>query len=850
MKKRLISLMLSAAIFLCGMSITTGVYAASDSSVVSLLEGLDIVCGFENTDSNLNQTILKSSFINYTVNLVNDSKYTAEYDEEALKAAESMGFIASASAVSKSDILSGNEAAKIAVCLLGYRVEAEQKGGYPTGYIVMGQQVGIFKGVTLSEHMPYAQTLRLLRNVLDAEHSNFIGNGDGNGSYIVSEHKVNALQYFRNIYSMKGVVTQNDESGLYGIGALRNGYVKVDDMVFAEGKSDAGALLGHKVEIFYEETKNGDNEIVYADDLSADKVVTIDSDNIVDVADNKHTIEYYRSENDNKTNCVKIAADAAYLLNGVAYADLKEEDFTKEGTEIVLINSGNSDTYDVVNLRTYDTMLLSTVSAGNKKLFNRYTFDSSLEILDLSGYKDDKIHIYRNGAEAGFSDLKAGDVLSIFKTPKGNEGSIWIYAESNAFEGTVESYNEQQKTFIVSGEEYEFSELYVTATANNEKYAAPINLGRIYRFYRGRNGKIVSVEVLESDDVIYGYVTKYATKDSVFDQRLQLRVFLSDGSWKTLTLAEKIRWNDNNGKLDSEKVLENSEIMNSIPGLIGMKLNSDGEISEIKTAVPYSDGLSPDTFTKTETYSEYRYRGGSHSWDNNYYVTDNTKVFLIPNDASADESLYRMGTKWSFKWDYQYTFTGYNRDEYYFLDMIVNTRDVSDISKVSDTVYLVKEMGQGLNSDGDVVSTINVASEEYAGVSFNAEDSAVFKDVKKGDIIKIHVDTNGNVDKCLVIYSTSQGIIKNSGTGEERNESGVLVGGILLKSDNENGKILLESDREIAFPFSLSKTVLIYDVDRETTTIGGINSFEKGDYVMVCLNDTQPAIAVVYRNLK
>lgn len=297
-------------------------------------------------------------------------------------------------------------------------------------------------------------------------------------------------------------------------------------------------------------------------------------------------------------------------------------------------------------------------------------------------------------------------------------------------------------------------------------------------------------------------------------------------------------------------MLANDEIMNSIPGLIGMKLNADGEISEIKTAVPYSDGLSSDTFTKTETYSDYRYRGGSHSWDNNYYVTDNTKVFLIPNDTSADESLYSIGTKWSFKWDEQYTFTGYNRDEYYFLDMIVNTRDVSDISKVSDTVYLVKAVGECLNSDGDVVSTINVASEEYAGVSFSAEDKAVFEDVKKGDIIKIHVDANGNVDKCLVVYSTSQGMIINSGTGEERNESGVLVGGILLKSDNESGKILLKSDREIAFPFSPSKTVLIYDVNRGITAIGGINSFERGDYVMVCLNDSEPVIAVVYRNLK
>lgn len=849
MKKRLIYLMLSAAIILCGMSINIGVYAASDSSAASLLQGLNIVCGFENTDANLRDTILKSSFINFALNIANDSKYTADYDADALAEAERMGLIVSASAVSKNDILSGNEAVKIAVCLLGYRVESEQRGGYPTGYAAVAQREGVLKGVTLSERMTYAQAFRILCNILDADHSNFIGNGDGNGNYLVAENKINALEYFRKTYRMKGVVTDNGESGLYNFENAKKGYVKVDDVEFFEGSSNAGTLLGHKVEVFYKENRDGENEIIYVDDLSADKVMIIKADDVENVTNNNHTIEYYCNEDSNRTRSVKISADAAYLLNGVAYADCKEADFKKEGTEIVLISSGNAGNYDVVNLLSYDTMLLSSVSSGNKKLYNRYTFDGAWETLDLSEYKDEDIFIYKDGAEAKISDLAAGDVISVFKTPKGTDGVIKIYADSNRFEGTVESYSEAAKEVVINGKTYEISDLYYAAAAKSEKYAAPIKAGQKYIFRMGRNGKIVSVETVENNDVTYGYVTKYSVTDDGPDERIKLRVFMMDGSWESLMLAEKIKHNGK-GKLDTAKVLANDEIMNSIPGLIGMKLNADGEISEIKTAVPYSDGLSSDTFTKTETYSDYRYRGGSHSWDNNYYVTDNTKVFIIPNDTSADESLYSIGTKWSFEWDEQYTFTGYNRDEYYFLDMIVNTRDVSDISKVSDTVYLVKAVGEGLNSDGDVVSTINVASEEYAGVSFSAEDKAVFEDVKKGDIIKIHVDANGNVDKCLVVYSTSQGMIINSGTGEERNESGVLVGGILLKSDNESGKILLESDREIAFPFSPSKTVLIYDVNSGITEIGGINSFERGDYVMVCLNDSEPVIAVVYRNLK
>ena len=61
--------------------------------------------------------------------------------------------------------------------------------------------------------------------------------------------------------------------------------------------------------------------------------------------------------------------------------------------------------------------------------------------------------------------------------------------------------------------------------------------------------------------------------------------------------------------------------------------------------------------------------------------------------------------------------------------------------------------------------------------------------------------------------------------------------------------ILIDTALEIAFKLSSSKSVLIYDGEKETVKVGNINDIEKDDFVVVSLTKNQTAMVAVYKEI-
>ena len=155
-----------------------------------------------------------------------------------------------------------------------------------------------------------------------------------------------------------------------------------------------------------------------------------------------------------------------------------------------------------------------------------------------------------------------------------------------------------------------------------------------------------------------------------------------------------------------------------------------------------------------------------------------------------------------------------------------------------------------VNSDGDVLPYINVASETYAGVTFEGESTdSGLDNVDVGDVIQIHVNTEGRIDNCTVFYDlskndTSKKTVSGSLGGED-----YAVQGYVLKKNVADGMILIDTALEIAFKLSSSKSVLIYDGEKETVKVGNINDIEKDDFVVVSLTKNQTAMVAVYKEI-
>ena len=261
---------------------------------------------------------------------------------------------------------------KMLVAALGYTTAAEYNGGYPNGYLQIGNSTGITAGVSgVSAETPVtrAQVAQLISNAIDTPlvlvtgwETNYI-TGEPvakteamDGSNTKGEYKT-LLTENHDVYKVKGRV-----SGTFATGASKVGMVdfdveqsdnfeatyRIDAKKFAqsvagysdsftieayEGDVDAEAALFTYAEALVKVDENedytllslvpyGKNEIV---ELLADDYVTWDSTN--------NELEFKKSATSSRTDGYEINLDKTKLyVNGIEVADGKASDAVKDIT--------------------------------------------------------------------------------------------------------------------------------------------------------------------------------------------------------------------------------------------------------------------------------------------------------------------------------------------------------------------------------------------------------------------------------------------------------------------------------------------------------------------------------------
>ncbi len=850
MNKRIIILILSAVFLLCPMSTYADDAKTDDEQKFSLLESLDIMCGLNYDESAFRKEITKAGYVNFIMNIAFENKYTEDYDKNILQDAQNMGLISSAEEIKEDDKLSINEALTIAVRLLGYELDAERNGGFPAGYFSAANENGLLDSVkySIDDKVTYSQAVEIIYNITEADCLTY--ELTGNGYNVDYSKAANALEIFRDIYRVRGIVTDNGVSSLYGASELTEDYVKIGETDYLSGKSGAGDFLGHDVLAYVKENDDMD-EVVFVWDKTK-SVLTIDAENVSAVTDNLKMLEYYESEESTRIKNAKIKSDAAFMLNGAAYSGCTETDFKKEGTKIVLIDRDGDGRYDFVNLESYDTIVVEAVSVSSQKIYNEYTFNADLKELDLSRYNDSDIKIFKNGKEAGISDIEKGDVLAIFEINAESGEKIKIYADTETVTGKAESYSESRGEIVVNGKTYKISDLYKTAREKNDSAAKTVSSGSEYLFRLNRDGKIVFAIRAADGEEIYAYLTKFVLpRQSAGEESYYMTLFTEEGAWVTARLADKVNVNGASRKDENADI--NGEITACVnKDIIGVKFNKNGEISHIKTPTDYYDGIDTALLNRDTGVNGKTYRYNETTFSNYYYMDGNTKVFIVPKDSTDEKSLYRIGTNYSFKSNNipAGTVTGYNRDEYYNLDIVLWSSPGTNMKEVGNTLYMVKEKGLMSNSDGEVVPYINAASETYAGVTFEGESvNSGLESVDVGDVIQIHVNSNGRIDNCTLLYDVSAGDVSKKALNGSLGGEDYTLQGAVLKKDISEGMLLLDTVSEVAFRLPASKAVLIYDKETREVSVGTINDISIGDFVVIDLSKNKTSMAAVYKGL-
>lgn len=853
MAKKIICILISVSMLLSMVCVSAAPAAfAVDDTKLDALKALEIVNGYE-TEDKLLDIMEKSTFINFLLNIMYGGKFSALYSEEALKMAEGLKIIDNAEAVRTGDTLKGNEAVKMAMCLLGYRELCLNSGGYPVGFLSKANQIDLTMDVTINQEMSNADAYKLLYNTMDAPIAEIdaIGvNGDEYTRHYTQYEDVTILSRYRKIYTVEGVVDANKTSGLTKIEGTDDDSVKINDYIFYDPQGLLFDALGYKVRAFAEKKPDGNYEVIYAEPHEENNVTILKTEDIKNVSSDIRSIEYYTDGNSSNTKKSTIKPSVAFVYNNAATSDYTASDLKKPDSVLTLIDNDGDKAIDVIKLDSFKVMIVSTVSASSKTINSEYSkYDGALKSLVLDDYDDssDCVRFFYDGKAATFEDIRPGDVLSVFES-KGKSGkSIDIHISTEKPVVTVAEYNTSENEILANDTIYELSDTYFAANAKGEKYAQTISAGKKYQLYLDVNGKVAGAKVASDNALSYGYLRETSnSKASGFKEEEGIKLFDTNADWLELYFADKVRINGKSGKTVKEARDEADKYVGEI---IGYELDNEGKIKTLELPVAYDESVSDERLSKTEEITGKYFRYNNTSFDSTHYMYADTKVIFIPTDELDNEDLYDVGNNYSFQIDEAIdSYIGYNVDEYNFMDLVLvkRTKNTSTSIAADASAYMVRKVSKTLDNEGTPATQISVASSTYLGLSMLTANDEIANGINPGDIIQIHVNAKGYIDNIKSVFDIDSDIVPYAPSYLHAYDP---VQGYFVKVDAANGKLLLECPNRLALKVSPTIPVLIFEADMDNVKVGSLSELSSGDYVFATISKSLVTCLFVYRNL-
>ena len=562
------------------------------------------------------------------------------------------------------------------------------------------------------------------------------------------------------------------------------------------------------VDVYVEKDSRGDYYVLAVVPSTMGETLTIVSDDIKAVDDNK--IEYY-VDGTSKTKTIKVADTVAYSLNkGTVNYDYTIADLETIGDDIELKfveNTGDS-SFDMIIATDYASERVYDIDVDG----SRIKFGNKWIEID---YDDDAIeYIFQDadGAELELADFAEDDVVAIVANDTNYSDADYlriIKLTDNAITGTVtETATQSGRDYVwIDGEKYE--DYY---GLKNEDEGT---------FYISMTGKIFDFEGSSSVGN-YAYVLE-AAKDSnkSFSKDVwEVKLLTVEGGVAEYTLTDDAskEFETNNYDTDNDKVADksladligitdsewlfedNQDDLDNANRLVAFKTNSKGEIKYIELVEVDDADAKIVTVTKDEYNSKTQKLSG-------ITIEDDTVVFDVT--ASKADSVYATDISYLVD-DGEYAGLAIKVDNEVKLLLVTEGE-----AKLSDEVgFAIVTEKKDTTVDGEDLVVVELLQDmETVTVTFN-EDSEVItgtenvaaEDLDIGDVIMVNADADGivstyavlgqiNADGLLDVYEDTllafgednefvYGYIASEDGGKSKKYENVLVGGTV----DSNGK--------------------------------------------------------------
>lgn len=720
--------------------------------------------------------------------------------------------------------ISGAEAAKMLVTMLGYGDIADMTGGFPNGYVKMAERIDILNVSKSTLTVEAAADM-----IFSALCADMCSADMGNGSIKFDKSDKTAFDVYLNMQYGTGTVTSANGGSLFAEQAGEN-RIELDGESYIYNSSDDMAdYIGDYVG--FVSTLDDDPEVIYLGDVPVrrEKLVIAVSD-ICGITPSG--VEYENERNAKKTVKLK---ETVILYNGSPLSENISETVSDLNEGNVVVKDRNNDgDYDTVLINDYKNAVISHIDSEKGVIYNK--LDSSKKY-DLDSFETS--FLYNSQKELiTAEEMSVGDVISVAESK--NKESIRIYKYAEKITGTLKAVNNDDEYVFarIDDKEYRLDRSYSEYIGDKVK-SGYYKVGNDYSVYIDMLGNISYIE-LSGGNMRYGYLLKHRYVNDVEDM-LKLSILTAEDGVKVFNAAEKIIIDKERYKqFDyAENVLNNAPCDSNGEMVIRFMCNDSGEVTEIDTA-QINYGKEDE---KNSLSGVYDRKGGSHwvsSASNGMrlgvkaIVDSTTTVFYKPADiTNPTYEDYWAKNGFVGVLDEIYTADVYTADAgtgvaecvvYYY-----SKNDGTGI--MSHVPMMVSKVRIGLDIDNEVCSFV----EGYQGtskVTYTIPGDVDTGSIREGDLIyvqktksgKIHSPATTGNEAFKILYKAEDerpddwvgGNLYFTGSAQYdnyRNDFQLSFGYVIEKINNVI-KCSWNNDKNFDEINQLQKNIVIYDPSR------------------------------------
>lgn len=653
-----------------------------------------------------------------------------------------------------------DEAFKIMGVLLGYRMSAENAGGYPSGYRALAIRNGLTDGMkNTAGNISCTQALILFENFIKAPLLAEVYS-ENKISYVNSGETILSSVY--SAYEISGIVTGNSET-VFGDEnrEIKDCKIRINGDEF-KSIVNYDEYIGCRVSAWVCES-DGDLYVL-AMRMKNTSSVTLELSECEKRDD--ASIVYNKNNKTYRTDkSVNVIYNGRFIREN--FAAMVEKGLY--GTVTLIENDGDS-SYDAAIISEPEYMFIKMTDSVDMKIYD--TYDNS-KLISLG---DDDVRYsvfdFGTGEKLKFSDIAQGTVVGVLASA--DKKLFKFFVNLNEVSGQVTAKSDGGKLEI-DGTEYNTSKYF------DENYASAIKAGTKADFTLGINGEIAVADVRGGK-----FVTAYlinAAQEKSLSKKLQIKVFGLDSEIKVFDCSDTL-FIDGDKYTDSDKMykklLLTADAGQTISQLIRYSTDENGAVKKIDT---YADGTEffdgnklpvDNQLTRYKFADEYRFRHYGNLCSP-YFNSNKATFFLLPFDRSNEED-YQIVTS-SYFGDGVYSFIPYNVGldgcaQYITYETERTKEGLSNIT--GDTPCLTVEKVINMRDEDENYSPVLCGWSKGKFIEYRLDEKIVIKkdsgstELGFGDICFYEV-SNNKITGLQVVFDAAKDVFAPTGTNYFRN---------------------------------------------------------------------------------